>query len=420
MSKILISFVGTGPHDGDRESRKYRTAKYNFDGKVLETEFVTKAMTEFFHPDKIFLIGTPRSMWERIYETYADNNVNDDVWYDIDDWCKLSNHDTPVKRLPHQEEVENALGEGSKVFLIRYGINEEQIIENINVVLGIRDHLKNGDEIIIDITHSFRSLPLLIMQLILYLKQVENPKVSISHVYYGMLDVKSEFNDEAPIVDISSIINLNNWITGAYAFKLNGSAKEICRLLSESEGRSAAGLIEKFSNVLNLNDMAQLQSQVQELSGIKYPTEISRLALEPTLRKFINTFNVKKASLFQYRLAEWHKNNGNYFAAYNDLVECIVTKVCEETKGYDWQNFVNREAVRKAYKAKDSVWPSGSPLYQTSVLLDVYRDINPIRNYLVHLTKTQPGKTDDILKVQKLEDAIKKLKPEINRSRNKF
>ena len=190
MSKILISFIGTGNllPDG-RAQRDYRKALYKLGDEEVETSFVAYALKQFVKPDKLFLIGTPHSMWEEVYRSFCDH-PDDNVWAELGEWCEKANKDTPVEIMPHKGDIEAAIGKGSKIFPIRYGINEAQIQENIDIILGLRAYLEDGDEIVVDITHSFRSLPLLIMQLILYLKQISAPKVTVSHVYYGMLDVR--------------------------------------------------------------------------------------------------------------------------------------------------------------------------------------------------------------------------------------
>lgn len=418
MSKVLISFIGTGKiSDKGKAKREYEPATYKLAEKEMSTPFIAKALKEFVEPDKIFLIGTPHSMWEDVYRSFADH-PDDDVWTEIGDWCEKADEDTPAEGLPHKEAIEQAIGDGSRIFLIRYGIDEEQIQQNINIILGMRTFLNNGDEIIVDITHSFRSLPLLIMQLILYLKQIDSPKVKVTHVYYGMLEVSQKLG-YTPVVDISSMISLSDWITAAFTFKLNGSSKQAAALLKNEGGESAASLLEKFSSVSSLNDMRQLQNQVQELRAIKYPSQmasLAQLALEPTVDAFINKFKNLTPSEFQYRLAEWHYNNGNYFAAYNDLVECIVTKVCEETPGYEWDDYNNRQSVRDAYKAVNSKNPSDTDrLYCTDQLVKIYQKINPIRNYLVHLAGNSAGKSDAKGKISTLGKAIKDLKAEIGR-----
>lgn len=415
MSKILISFIGTGNYNrDDKAKREYRIARYRLADEEVETSFVAYALRKFVKPDKLFLIGTPHSMWEEVYRAFS-NNPDEDKWLEIGDWCEKAGADTPVDNMPHKKDIEAAIGEGSKIFLIRYGVNEEQIQQNIDIILGLRNYLADGDEIVVDITHSFRSLPLLIMQLILYLKQIGSPKVTVSHVYYGMFENKQK-SGYTPVVDISSMISLSDWITGAFTFKLNGSSALAAKLLEQENAMSAATLLGKFSNVLSLNDMGQLQQQVQELSGIKYPSEMARLALEPTVSSFVKQFKNLRPSEFQYRLACWHFDNFNYLAAYNDLVECIITKACEETPEYDWQDKGNRDSVRAAYKAINPRMPSDTNrLYQPARLVGIYRSVNPNRNYLIHLSKGNAGVSSATQKINTLKQAIADMKTEIGR-----
>lgn len=74
MSKILISFIGTGRNDRDgKAKREYRTARYRMGDEEVETSFVAYALRKFVKPDKLFLIGTPRSIWEEVYRAFSYN-----------------------------------------------------------------------------------------------------------------------------------------------------------------------------------------------------------------------------------------------------------------------------------------------------------------------------------------------------------
>lgn len=380
MSRILISFIGTGPKDQskNREEREYKTATYRYGDKEETTEFVALAMKKFFNPDKIFLIGTPHSMWEEVYNSFSEK-TDDETWEAIFNWCDSSNYLTPITGLPYKEKIEKAMGDGSKVFLVRYGIDESQLKENINTVLGIREYLNNGDEIIVDITHSFRSLPLLIMQLILYLKQVESPKVRVSHVLYGMLDISNELH-YTPIVDISKIIDISDWISGAYSFKNTGSAMKVYDLIKNSD-KATATMLKKFSDLLSLNALGQLQTQVQEMRSLnagKYKSKLEELAIQPTIDEFTKKFkNADTPYIFQYKLAEWQYCKMNYLAAYTTLAEFIVTLVCCQER-LQWDNLAQRE------EAKDRLIKKDRSLKLPDKLIGEYNRIRLIRNGLVH------------------------------------
>lgn len=414
MRKILISFVGTGLKDKNfNENREYRDAPYKFNGKIEKTKFVAKALNTFFQPDIIFLLGTPHSMWEEVYKTFSEesNCFDEDVWSDIGDWSEKADQSTPAHGLVHQNKIEEAIGKDSKIFLIRYGISKEQIKENINIILGLRSYMKQGDEIIFDITHCFRSLPLFIMQLILYLKQIESPKVTISHIYYGMLDVMKELG-YAPIVDLGGIVNLSDWISGAYSFKMTGSAKKICSLI-ENDDKATCSVLEKFSNFLGLNALGQLQQQVKSLSGIHYQSQLEELAVKPTVDSFIKTFkNVSSASEFQFRLAKWQFDKMNYLSSFTSFVESIVTKVCEDSQLH-WQDRDTRDDVRKALgRNLETTETNGFKLVYSHVLYEQFKSINYVRNRLVH-QGMRDGELSASEMIARLQKALTELKDEM-------
>lgn len=358
--KVLISFLGTGPLES-KENRTYKTANYHlgFEGKDLGNyPFVSAALKKYYEIDKVLLVGTVHSMWEEVYRWFSlDRNspVDDDTYLEIASECEKSNHASPLS-IPHQEAIEAALGKDSKVILIKYGITEEEIKENINIILGLQQYLNNGDELVVDITHSFRSLPMFMMNLLVYLQNVSSKNITISNIHYGMLEVVRELG-YTPILDLRAMMNVNDWITGAYAFKMFGNTYKISELL-ETEDKSVAPILRDFSDAMNLNYLYPMQAEVQKLSGIKnreYQTELPRLIITPIVKQFIKTFQVKdemhRQSLFQLKLADWqfqHKKFGQAFLTSNDA---LISYVCE-LNGLPWDDFDCREAAKAALRGK--------------------------------------------------------------------
>ena len=85
MAKILISFLGTGRINKEGKSkREYEKAKYEIDGQLYEETFVTKALDTHYNIDKVFYIGTLKSMWEEVYRSYRDvENLDEDVYFQL-------------------------------------------------------------------------------------------------------------------------------------------------------------------------------------------------------------------------------------------------------------------------------------------------------------------------------------------------
>ena len=218
--RVLISFLGTGTprivEDGIRPMREYRKADYRIGEKIYKDfTFMSAALARHYSVDKILMVGTVHSMWEELYRWFHDaknkRKVEDDeatyiVYQEISEHCETANHDSELY-LPHQQIVEQVMGKESKVVLIKYGVDENEIRENINTILGLEQYLETNDELIVDITHSFRSLPIFVMNLLIYLQNVSPKKITISHIHYGMNEASREFG-YSPVVDLKAMMDV--------------------------------------------------------------------------------------------------------------------------------------------------------------------------------------------------------------------
>ena len=311
---------------------------------------MSAALKEYYSIDKVLLVGTVHSMWEEVYRWFSANsqkNIDDDVYLSIDDFCKEADHSSSLF-IPHQAEIENAIGEGSRIVLIKYGINEKEVMDNINIILGLEQYLNEGDELIVDITHSFRSLPIFMMNLIIYLKNVSGKRINISHIHYGMLEIDKELGF-TPVIDLKAMMEVNEWITGAYSFSQFGNAYKISELLCE-EDKSVSTLLNEFSNLMNLNHLYGIQNISQRLSSIKdkeYGTLLPQLTISPIVKKFVKKFSVQKNNhaLFQVKVAKWQLEHRKYAQSLLTLNEAMITYVCE-LNGLTWDDYDMREIAR--------------------------------------------------------------------------
>lgn len=400
MSKVLISFLGTSRPN----NRQYNKATYAFDdGTTRTTSFIAEALAEYHHVDKMILIGTAKSMWEEVYYVFAEKNncLKEEIYDEIAHACTAANHTTALS-IPHIDAIEEVLGKGSKIMLIKYGLNSDEIEFNASQILSIEDYLSNGDQIIVDITHSFRSLPMLLMNALIYLQNVSRKNLTIERVTNGMLDVTTEMGGKTPVVDLSNLLKMSDWIAGAYAFAQFGNAYKISELM-EDEDKSVAERLRQFSDILNLNHIALVKSETSNLSAIKtkkYASKIPEMILTPIVRDFLDNFSSAKThGAFQFQLAKWQFEHHNYCAAYITLQEAIITYVCEQ-KGLDHADYYTREDVKKALK---------DPPYDT--LSTIYKKIKKTRNSLAHNIRSESNSTNMISSlrdyIQQLKDIIK-------------
>lgn len=394
MAKVLISFLGTGRIKNDTSKREYEPTKYRIDNKDYDCTFVSAALREHLNIDKMMLVGTAHSMWEDVYREYAGE---DEIWLKIGEVCAANNHTSPLE-IPHKEDVEMAMGGNSKVVLVKYGFTPEEIKENSEIILGLESSLEKGDELFVDITHSFRSLPLFIMNLLIYLRDVSPKKVKISGIYYGMLEAYKDMH-YAPIVNLNEVLNVNSWISGAYSFMQFGNAYKIADLVDNDtqieSPKKISTPLRNFSEAKNLNHLAELENQVQKLQILKdtegLPT-IARMVIDPVINEFLGKVRLGngkfRLSDFQYKLAQWHKDNHNYAAAYISLNEAILTRACELCN-FDSSKFEERENMKKVFRWAKGIPGSEQQLREAALLeyVQAYCKRTTLKEYAVLYSK---------------------------------
>ena len=398
--RVLISFLGTGTprivDDGIRPMREYRKADYRIgEDTYKDFTFMSAALAHHYTIDKILMVGTVHSMWEELYrwfhdakgeEKVEDNETTYNIYKKIGEHCEFADYKSELS-MPHQQAIEQVMGEGSKVVLIKYGVDEEEIRENINRILGLEQYLDTNDELIVDITHSFRSLPIFIMNLLIYLQNVSPKKITISHIHYGMNEASREFG-YSPVVDLKAMMDVQEWITGAYAFSMFGNTYKISKLL-EKENKSVAPILRGFSDAMNLNYLYPIQSETQKLSGIKnkdYQTDLPKLIITPIVNQFVDTFRVKseahRQSHFQLKLADWQYKHKKYAQAYLTSNDALISYVCE-INNMPWDDFDCRETAKAALKDKSE----GFGLSTTPEMRKWFKKHNNHRNGIAHTTK---------------------------------
>lgn len=410
MAKILISFLGTGAKS---ENRTYRPATYRLNNADYQSSFVSSVIRGACGIDKMILIGTAHSMWEEVYRVFMEQNgwsVDQNFHVDLGLACDEYNSGTELNVLDgkqyngksYKQHIEEAMGNGSKVVLVKYGLNQDELRENASIILGLESVLNDGDELIVDVTHSFRSLPLYIMNLLIYLRNVSSKRVTISHIYYGMLDYIRENNGVAPVVDLSELLKLNDWISAAHSFSRFGNGYKIAELL-EAEGDSkAANVIKKFSEVKNLNHLVEMQNQYNNLNCYSKAPEkwssIAKMVVPKVISEFCQSTRVDgndsyKVSNYQFKIAKWHFEHINYFAAYTNLSEAVISRCAEFVLSYEGQRLelVHDKDFREAVK---DYLKGVARLDSRDLLHDWYilwSDIAPRRNMLAHAHDTNGG-----------------------------
>ena len=377
---ILISFLGVGPLENEKNTsiREYRKAKYRIDGEIFESSFLSEVLSKKKKYDKIFILGTVKSMWEEYYRVLTQMNDTDDLYFELTDTAEKANRNT-VPNLNLYKKLESKLI-NTKILIMKYGITREELLENISILTSIEDDLSKGDKIDIDVTHSFRSIPMLSTVFISYLKDVSNKELKIGNVFYGMFEIKSENDNIAEVVDLSPITEVMEWTKAAYSFNEFGNGYLISEFL-QKEDEYLSKNIRELTDSLQINFVQKVKSIITR--GVKYTklSKISSLIVPKVIEEFKGHFKTytdstsKKDSILLILLSEYYYIKKIYSSSYIVLDEAIVKYVMEqeEKQGNQKDEDFHRECKIKIFKEDK---------YRT--IRSQFDTLNKIRNNIGH------------------------------------
>lgn len=180
-SYVLITTIGTG---------KYEQAPYHYGGKVYEEEYIQAAIvrmlrdTQKLDPENILIFATDEAQ---------------------------QTHGTPL--LKRFEE----LNLSAQIITIPKTKDTSGVWETFKIIY---DNIPAEKELILDITHALRYMPMILAVMAPYLKLLK--KVFIKGIYYGEFDRNSK--QDAAIVDITSLASIQDWTLAVHDFVNNGNA----------------------------------------------------------------------------------------------------------------------------------------------------------------------------------------------------
>lgn len=125
------------------------------------------------------------------------------------------------------------------------GASEEDLWK---IFTAIVDSVEPQDQLAIDITHGFRSLPLLGLLVAAYLKSSKD--VTVEHLVYGAYEARDKVKNESPVFELTSFLALFDWMIASDHFLKTGYGRPLAGLLVDADG--AIG--ELRTGILQLSD----------------------------------------------------------------------------------------------------------------------------------------------------------------------
>lgn len=203
--KVFISILGTGNYN----LCSYRQGDFT----STETRFIQEATLDFLKARNewcpndaayIFLTPTAQTANWQAEPAYKDGSPKGEDYIGLEPTLSQMRLPFPVKPVDISEE------------------GDEEAIWS--VFRSIYDQIHEGDRLYIDITHSFRYLPMLLLVLTNYARELKGAEVV--SITYGNLDAKQ-------LVDLGALIELQDWTVAAGEFLRNGRASGLAELTKE-------------------------------------------------------------------------------------------------------------------------------------------------------------------------------------------
>ena len=435
MAKILIAGLGKGiKRDG-----KYSEANYSIENENGETiiysgeNFITSALEKHFSIDKTIYIGTVGSMWDNLYSYYCnkyDMKEDEDYTFELLETVSNATKDSEFSEI--NIEKFNSIFKGkAKIILTKFGMNTNEIFENFNMIMEIGNILKDGDEIFLDITHSFRSNAMWMFLVINYIMDVLDKNIEVKMISYGMFEAKYKKEiiengekkkiDVSPVVNLKAFFDLMKWIKGANELKNYGNAYTILEMVEDEDVNKK---IRTFSNSINLNYVGTIKRNLESIKKIMEKIDLiegpGKLIIPSILKDFIETFGkIKEEYEFLFKLAEWNFKQKRYaMVAINineGLREFVANLLEIEDRVVDF-NDENSEIFKYFKKIKHSIQYAKNHMKGTfdkkeEKLYKMFEHTRKIRNEIAH----SAGKKDTAINdVESLKNYVKDVSELIN------
>lgn len=349
MKKILIAFLGNA---------KYQETNYKIKDKLYKDQLAFIPIYKHFSPvETVYVIGTKESKWEMLRD------------------------------FPHKQ-IE-----------IPYGRSESDFWKMFDI-LTTNLELKNT-EVIFDITHCFRAIPIFSAIYIRLLRYIE-PTTKFSHIFYASFEKEQPIT---PIVDLAPTLELLDWIDATTSFIKYGELEELSMKIRETNDKiwkrniekpiklgEFSRSLERLSNLSRLTYVPLLSEASKEMSELlnrtEFRDEIQSYAkpfslLSDSLVRYISRF--AKSSFWESHLeaAKWYLENKRPTQSLLVLRETILTSLCEKD-GCDPYDIRSREKRENELNEKRR--------YSKKPIVKLWGKITDARNKAGHALMKRPDK----------------------------
>jgi len=342
---IIVTMLGTG---------KYETTCYQWGEHTCETTLFPVALASWFPPD-----------------TVVKALVTDEA------------------REKYGETLQTAVP-GVEFVAIPSGKSEEELWQIFSTVA---ETLPEGEEVILDITHGFRSLPILTLLALSFLRIAKG--IKLYKVFYGAYEARNQETHVSPVFDLTPFVTMLDWANATDRFLETGDARKIAPLIMEKRKNPLNNVAQGMTEVSEslalmrakdvLENARKLQKKITAAKAEEWEAQHTplKLLLERIETRFspIAETDTLKA---QWEQICWLSNHAHYPAAVSLAREWLVSvRVVVSGKPIFP---VDKEERKSAERWLNNARRSGSPIPEewTAAIHLWSGNLNHFRNDLMH------------------------------------
>lgn len=320
--KLFLSFLGAGIY----KHASYYWASSEITTNPVEAFYVQEAVLRQIQVDEVLIFTTDAARINNYHNRLVRGGAGDA------ELLKNNGLESRLERLKNQGQITHF-----KAIDIPEGYTEEEIWRIFQQVF---DHIDDSDQVYLDVTYGFRSLPLLAIVLLNYARVLRN--IYVKGVFYGNFEAgKANKNSEkqdliqAPIFNLLAFVRLQDWVQAASAFD-KGDTKELQGLLIQSHPDLAQDL-SVFTESIRASRGLEVGRDI-DFTGIKQ--RVVRLgedsSLEVQLKPLLKKISEKLSGFDSYQLrngfsaVEWCIQHNMIQQGITFLQETLVSLVIEQ------------------------------------------------------------------------------------------
>jgi CRISPR-associated Csx2 family protein len=363
----LVSFLGRGRRTASGgQVAGYQSATYRVaNGPPRTVPYVAIALLESLRPERLILLGTAGSMWDVFFMEQA--QPDDEVLGLID---AVEREAVTAEMLePHAARLGAQLGIAVDCVLIPYARTEA---EQLAVLAQLSRRLQPGEHVSIDVTHSFRHLPMLSLVAARFLSGVRD--VVIDDIHYGALEMRDADN-VTPVLSLLGMLRMLDWVDALASYRKDGDYGVLPRLL-EADGLSPAFCAQLAHAAFQERTLRTALARRLITGGVvdalrRHSGTMASLFRDELLRR-IDWFRGDRRSQQELRLADAAIERSDWLRAVIFLHEAYLSNAVEQRSG-DVNNHDDRETARQEARARH----------------DDFRALTTLRNALAHGDRVQ-------------------------------